>query len=275
MNGTKPLKPLRTVRLGDLLLDEKQRLQVLCRGCQRLFLKLDLLHDHITKCAGLKHIVSPSEPLTFEESKRKTRPLSSRQELHMYDIEAVNHPSRSIMDLVAELENPRWYNDDPGKGAKENVQAKERLQAPPEPDKSLTRRHQRPVRGTQTQRRKRSSLPAPQAPKQEKLVVPNVIEDLRRYHVSLDGLRRQAAPPSAPPKPKPMPKPSTPVKVKQIRTQEILDRLRTNGVQVRRGSTRLNPSPPREASGCSKEALAIMLKLQSKGIKCTKVKRRT
>ncbi|KAH8252879.1 hypothetical protein KR032_002324 [Drosophila birchii] len=339
MNGTRKLKSLRTVRLGDLLFDDQKRLLMLCRNCERHFITFEAFHKHLADC--LKHIVTPTDLLSYDETKRETRLVSGRQELHIYDIEAVK--SSSTFDLEAELEDPRWYTDpkpSPEKTkpdlAKENVVEIE-LQLPaeePEEEMPPAKRPRtlnnprRPILAAQQQRKTRitNGHPVTQAPtvktkKKEPILVPTVMEDLKRLEKapaasgapssrtsqSAASSRTSQSPassrtsqspasstsqtpptrtsrlaskhsPSSPPNIAPLattkaaqaqpPMVSIPVDG----TQRILNKLRACGVEVKRGNTLLNETPPAEPSQTKNQAaLDIMRKLQSKGIRCTKV----
>ncbi|KAH8290960.1 hypothetical protein KR054_007433 [Drosophila jambulina] len=319
MNGTRKLKSLRTVRLGDVLYDEQKRLLMLCRSCERHFITFEAFQKHLNNCSGLKHIVTPTDLLSYDESKRETRVVSGRQELHIYDIEAVR--SSSTFDLEAELEDPRWYTDQKSSHspertksdlAKENVVEIE-VQLPPEdePDEEVLpakrprfiNNPRRPILTTQQQRKTRSisGHPVTQAPtvktkKKEPILVPTVIEDLKRLEeapkkrspiaapgaassrASQSPATRASQQASSPPKTLPLAAPKAPqsqlpmVSIPMDGTQKILNKLRACGVEVKRGNTRLNDTPPAETSQSkNQEALDIMRKLQSKGIRCTKV----
>ncbi|KAH8400852.1 hypothetical protein KR009_001408 [Drosophila setifemur] len=289
MNGSRKLRTVRTVRLGDLLYDEQKRLMTLCRSCERHFMSIQTFHSHLANCPGLKDIVS-NEPLSYDESKRETRLVNGRQEMHIYDIEAVKNANSShsaIIDWEAELEDPRWYTDvahstTKSALAKENalklIEVKHPVE-PPETEAGPAKRlrsvsqPRRPILAAQQQRTMRSSLPSPPHPtvktKRDTLVVPNVMEDLKRLQ---DAHKKKSSPPAhrtaSPPKPSPPPMVSIPMDG----TQMILNKLRACGVEVKRGNTLVNVTPPVEKDQTkNQEALEIMRKLQSKGIKCTKV----
>ncbi|EDV35757.2 uncharacterized protein Dana_GF12629 [Drosophila ananassae] len=294
MNGVRKLRPLKTVRLGDLLYDEQKRLLVLCRSCEHQFGSLQSFHNHLSTCSGVKHIVKSTDELSFDETRRQCAMMNGRQKVYIYDIEAVKHVNDSLscgLDLEAELENPRWYDNDndnhkatKSTTAKENVVKDIKLQLhlkPPEtvesPPKRQTRSSypQRKILTDHPQRRKRSSLPSPQAPaakrRSDTLLVPKVMEDLRSFQESPTKTTRPAQAPQSHCTPKPTPPPMVSIPVDN--TQMILNKLRACGVQVKRGNTRLNPTPPADENHTkNNEALEIMRKLQSKGIRCTKVR---
>ncbi|XP_016990867.1 uncharacterized protein LOC108052865 [Drosophila rhopaloa] len=351
MNGTRKIKSLKTIRLGDVLYDEQKRLLTLCRSCERHFMTFQSFQNHLTDCSGLKHIVTPVDPLTYDETKRETRLVNGRQELYIYDIEAVKSSisANSVIDWEAELEDPRWYTDPkpavqtlPKTKSKENV-VKEYLvqltEEPPEMEVVPTKRQRslsdlrRPILTAQQQRRSRISLPSPHPPtaktKKDTILVPNVLEDLKRLqespekksiapkvsespnetrsraartsqlpaprtsHLSAAKTSQlpaprtsQLAPPVASEKPPPntsqKPAPpnavlneSPPLESPPIDgTQKILNKLRACGVDVKRGNTLLNVNPSSEQNPTkNQETLDIMRKLQSKGIRCTKVKK--
>ncbi|XP_020800441.1 uncharacterized protein LOC110177835 [Drosophila serrata] len=319
MNGARKLKSLRTVRLGDVLYDDQKRLMMLCRSCDRHFVTFEAFQKHLNDCSGLKHIVTPSELLSYDEAKRETRLVGGRQELHIYDIEGVK--LSSTFDLEAELEDPRWYTDPkPSLSpvriksdlAKENV-VEIKLQLPqdePEEDVPPPKRPRtlsnprRPILTAQQQRKTRSTNGHPtvtQGPmvktkKKEPILVPTVMEELKRLQVvpkkkSPTGAASSGASqspssrtsrlatkhtPLSPPKTSPVASQMTSesklpmVSIPMDGTQKILNKLRACGVEVKRGNTIL--TPPGEASSTkNQEALDIMRKLQSKGIRCTKV----
>ncbi|XP_017108417.2 uncharacterized protein [Drosophila bipectinata] len=294
MNGSRKQRPLKTVRLGDLLYDEHKRLLVLCRSCESHFMTLQSFHNHLNICPGIKHIVKSTDELSFDETRRESLMVSGKQKVFIYDIDAVKNASNPLsctLDLEAELENPRWYennNDNQTETksttAKENVGKDIKLELrlePPETEESPSKRPDRSscpqmrILTYQPQRKKRTSLPPPQASaakrKNDTLLVPKVMEDLRRLQESPKKPTRpaQAFQPPSPPKPRPPPMVSIPID----NTQKILNKLRACGVQVKRGSTHINPSPPADEDKTkNKEALEIMRKLQSKGIRCTKVR---
>ncbi|KAH8345603.1 hypothetical protein KR084_012941 [Drosophila pseudotakahashii] len=342
MNGTRKTKALKTIRLGDVLFDEQKRLLTLCRSCERHFMTSQAFQSHLTDCPGLRHIVTPTDPVahTYDDSKRETRLVNGRQELHIYDIEAVvkNSSASCAIDWEAELEDPRWYTDPkptvqtlPKTKSKENI-VKEYLvqlteEPDPEPDVVPAKRQRsntaprRPILTAQQQRRTRTSLPSPQPPtaktKMDTIRVPKVLEDLKRLQEStskdksppaaakqlrLPADRTSQLPPPAtsqktPPRTSQGPAPlrtfpkaappkiadSVPATTTKVTpplerpamdgTQKILNKLRACGVEVKRGSTRLNDTPSNELNPTkNQETLDIMRKLQSKGIRCTKVK---
>ncbi|XP_016952970.1 proteoglycan 4 [Drosophila biarmipes] len=351
MNGTRKTKSLKAVRLAEVLYDEHRRLLTLCRSCERHFITFQAFYSHLTDCSGLKHIVTPTDPVsyTYDDAKRETRLVNGRQELHIYDLEAVKNASDSAIDWEAELEDPRWYTDSKPTvqslsktKSKENI-VKEYLveltEDPPEQEASSAKRQRcqstprRPILTAQQQRRSRTSLPTSQPPtakaKKDTILVPNVMEDLKRLqglpaapnrsrlsadrpsqlppaassqkppqttsqkpplttpHITSPGTpqaKSQKPPPRtfqkpAPPMtPEPVPATTTNItpfsqKPPVDGTQKILNKLRACGVEVKRGSTRLNATPPNELNPTKNQAtLDIMRKLQSKGIRCTKVK---
>lgn len=165
----------------------------------------------------------------------------------------------------------------------------------------------RPILTAQQQRKTRSTSnqTLPQVPtvktKKKPILVPTVIEDLKRLEeapkkkntsaasktppsppTKTSRLAAQLKPPKrtppAPPKTSPLASPKTPqsnppmVSIPVDGTQKILNKLRACGVEVKRGNTLLNVTPPATPSPSkNQEALDIMRKLQSKGIRCTKV----
>ncbi|XP_017049283.2 muscle M-line assembly protein unc-89 [Drosophila ficusphila] len=343
MNGTRKNKSIRTIRLADVLYDEQKRLITLCRSCERHFMTFQSFQNHLIDCSGLKHIVTPADPLTYDDAKRETRLVNGRQELHIYDLEAVKCSSanNSIIDWEAELEDPRWYTDAkppaqalPKTKSKENVVTEYLVQLteePPETEVVPVKRQRtlssarRPILTAQQQRRSRTSQPSPQPPavktKKDTILVPTVLEDLMRLqespkkeqntraapaaqHASRSPTARKSQiPPSRSPKLPPVAdsekpprrtsqrstppitsqKPTAPATTKvspaiekppMDGTQKILNKLRACGVEVKRGNTRLNGTPPNDQNPTkNQETLDIMRKLQSKGIRCTKVKK--
>ncbi|XP_039483622.1 target of Nesh-SH3 [Drosophila santomea] len=353
MNGTRKIKSMMTIRLGDVLYDDQKRLLTLCRSCECHFMTLQSFQSHLTECPGLKHIVAPNEPLAYDDARRETRVVNGRQELHIYDLEAVKNTSStsSAIDWEAELEDPRWYSDPKPTvqptaktNSKENI-VKEYLvqltEASQEPEVVPAKRQRnlstsrRPILTTQQQRRSRASLPSAQPPtaktKKDTILVPNVLEDLKRLQETEKKGRIPVVPPAAhrtsperpvrslqsgvpratqstsqwvskklsstsrpdvpassrisevPPPPKISEKPPPPITTKATPplesqsmdgTQKILNKLRACGVQVKRGSTHLNATAATELNPTkNQETLDIMRKLQSKGIRCTKVKK--
>ncbi|KAH8238710.1 hypothetical protein KR038_006924 [Drosophila bunnanda] len=321
MNGARKLKSLRTVRVGDVLYDDQKRLMMLCRSCERHFITFEAFQKHLTDCSGLKHIVTPTDLLSYDDTKRETRVVSGRQELNIYDIEAVR--ISSTFDLEAELEDPRWYTDpkpslSPVKTksdlAKENVVEIE-LQLPedePEEDVQQPKRPRtlnsprRPILTAQQQRKTRTikdhpvtQVPMGKTKKKEPILVPAVMLELKRMEEApkkriptaqsgavLSGAAQSPATRTSrlPPKPTPLSPPKTSplasqkpsqselpmVSIPMDGTQKILNKLRACGVEVKRGNTLLT-SPTDPSPTKNQEALDIMRKLQSKGIRCTKV----
>ncbi|XP_017124411.1 proteoglycan 4 [Drosophila elegans] len=219
MNGTRKIKSIQAIRMGDLLYDEQKRLLILCRSCERHFMTLQSFEKHLTDCSGLKHIVTPADPLIYDEAKRETRLVNGRQELHIYDIEAVKSSSSAniSIDWELELEDPRWYTDPkptvpspPKAKSKENV-VKEYLvqltEEPPEMEEVPAKRQRslsvprRPILTAQQQRRSRISHPSPQPPKAkmkiDSFLVPNVMEDLKRLQESPEKKRKTPSSPEA------------------------------------------------------------------------------
>ncbi|KAI8039692.1 hypothetical protein M5D96_007113 [Drosophila gunungcola] len=207
---------MQAIRMGDLLYDEQKRLLTLCRSCERHFMTLQSFEKHLTDCSGLKHIVTPADPLIYDEAKRETRLVT----LHIYDIEAVKSSSSAniSIDWELELEDPRWYTDPkptvqspPKVKSKENV-VKEYLvqltEEPPEMEEVPAKRHRslsvprRPILTAQQQRRTRISHPSPQPPKakmkMDSFLVPNVMEDLKRLQESPEKKRKAPSLPEAP-----------------------------------------------------------------------------
>ncbi|EDW47943.1 GM20162 [Drosophila sechellia] len=81
MNGTRNMKSMKTIRLGDVLYDDQKRLLTLCRSCECHFMTLQSFQRHLGDCPGVKYIVTPIEPLAFDDSNRETRLVNGRQEL--------------------------------------------------------------------------------------------------------------------------------------------------------------------------------------------------
>lgn len=210
------------------------------------------------------------------------------------------------IDWEAELEDPRWYTDDtrtlPNKAkqsptnAKENVAKsrtrslttkdleKEKQPHPQSPESPAKRmRHSTPKRTiltNQQQHKLRASLEMPAVTakiKNEMYVVQNIVDDLRRLDAMRNARPANAAatattttsPTAASP-----PMVSIPMPVANTAngdTQQILNKLRACGVEVKRRNTREAMDSSSEADAKKQLALDIMRKLQSNGIKCTKV----
>ncbi|XP_034477466.1 uncharacterized protein LOC117783988 [Drosophila innubila] len=333
MNGARKFKSLRLVRFGDILFDQQKRLIMLCRSCQRHYMCLESFQTHLSKCIGIKHIVSSIDELQYDEDKRETRLINGKQELFIYEPDAVRSDNKCDIDWEAELEDPRWYTDDaktlPSKAkqlpanAKENVaRSRTRFQArneavkedkqqqmhesPQLPVKRM--RHSTPKRTiltNQQQSKSRSSLDLPTASAKtrpnEVYVVKNVVEDLKHLD-AMSTVRAAAttATPSALPmvsipsttttksstipmvsiplttttKSSALPMASIPsTNLSNGDTQQILNKLRACGVEVKRRNTRETVEIAADAAAIAKkqQALDIMRKLQSNGIKCTKV----
>ncbi|XP_030555498.1 uncharacterized protein LOC115758849 [Drosophila novamexicana] len=308
MNGNRKFKSLRLVRFGDVLYDQQKRLIMLCRSCQRHYLSMEAFQTHLSKCIAVKHIVTSIDELQYDEEKRETRLVNGKQELLIYEPDAV----RSInsvncdIDWEAELEDPRWYTDDtrtlPNKAkqsptnAKENVAKsrtrslttkdleKEKQPHPQSPESPAKRmRHSTPKRTiltNQQQHKLRASLEMPAVTakiKNEMYVVQNIVDDLRRLDAMRNARPANAAatattttsPTAASP-----PMVSIPMPVANTAngdTQQILNKLRACGVEVKRRNTREAMDSSSEADAKKQLALDIMRKLQSNGIKCTKV----
>ncbi|XP_060658043.1 uncharacterized protein LOC132792626 [Drosophila nasuta] len=294
MNGSRKFKSLRLVRFGDILYDQQRRLILLCRSCQHHFLSLEAFQSHLTKCIGVKHIVSSINELDYDEDKRETRLVNGQQELFIYEPQAIRKNDCKI-DWEAELEDPRWYSDDsvkspPSKAkqspanTKENVSkvrtrfqasneahrdkdAKRPQQQPPELSPTLAKRgrHSTPRRTiltNQQQGKPRSSLDLPAASSQR-----NDSEGLIPDNIATKNT--------------PAPLPMVTVPVSNVSnhgdTQQILNKLRACGVEVKRRKTHETIESPGDAVANAKkqQALDIMRKLQSNGIKCTKVSKQT
>ncbi|KAL7738204.1 hypothetical protein ACLKA6_006540 [Drosophila palustris] len=317
MNGARKFKSLRLVRFGDILYDQQKRLIMLCRSCQRHYLCLESFQTHLSKCMGIKHIVSSIDELQYDEEKRETRLVNGKQELFIYEPDAVRNDNNCDIDWEAELEDPRWYTDEaktpPSKAkqtpanAKENV-VKSRTRSQANNEKSIRQqpqqqqdssqlpvkrmRHSTPKRTiltNQQQQSKSRSLNLPTASAKTKpnevYVVKNVVEDLRHLD-SMSTVRAAAAtttksavpivnlPITTTTKSSTVPMVSIPsTNLSNGDTQQILNKLRACGVEVKRRNTRETVEIPSDAAAIAKkqQALDIMRKLQSNGIKCTKV----
>lgn len=205
-----------------------------------------------------------------------------------------NQNKRDI-DWEAELEDPRWYTDNERSLAvkakqspinvKENVvkmrtrhsamkeveQQQQQQQQQTSEIAAKRMRHSSPRRTiltNQQQRKSCSSIETPSASMRAKteVHVPNVVEEVKPAAISIPCAAptvttRQTAPPMV----------SIPTSnVTNGDTQKILNKLRACGVQVKRSNPREN-SEIDAASSKRQQALDIMRKLQSNGIKCTKV----
>ncbi|XP_068146001.1 putative uncharacterized protein DDB_G0268590 [Drosophila tropicalis] len=331
MNRGRKFKSLLAIRLGDILYDEHRRLIMLCRSCSGHFITFETYEKHLDNCPGVKHILTPTDQLCYDEANRETRLIKGRQELQIYDIDAVKNISLSNIsddiDWQAELEDPRWYTDEepPQTKPKTNkngvrsykraLEDKKEIQNLPKakgkspPDRPTPpKRLKLSTSSTKTSKVKRNP--------EQVIVVPNLKEDLQRVNSSeetaISAIKKAtlqkgskstissaptiiAKPTSVPIAPSTIPKQSTtsssattftpsststPVPKAVVTksppadgTQEILNKLFACGVQVKRGSTQLNSQPAPEAKNGVKnqQTLEIMRKLQSKGIKCTKV----
>ncbi|XP_023175476.2 uncharacterized protein LOC111602554 [Drosophila hydei] len=309
MNGNRKFKSLRLVRFGEILYDQQKRLILLCRSCSRHYLSLDAFQTHLNKCIGVKHIVTSIDELLYDDEKRETRLVNGKQELLIYEPNAVRNINsvKCNIDWEAELEDPRWYTEEsrtlPSKvnqsptNAKENV-AKSRprnpivkdidkekqahAQSPESPAKRM--RHSTPKRtilANQQQHKLRGSsdMPAMTANiKNQIYVVENIVEDLRR----LDAMRTADAAnsmttaaamtnsPTAVENPSMM-STQTASTPNGGDTQQILNKLRACGVEVKRRNTRETIESSIDVDPKKQLALDIMRKLQSNGIKCTKV----
>ncbi|XP_030387431.1 uncharacterized protein LOC115634030 isoform X3 [Scaptodrosophila lebanonensis] len=113
MSEPRKLKCSRYVRLADVLYDEQGSMSLLCRSCHRQFLNMNVFQQHVKKCAGIGHIVTPTEQLVYDESMCERKQLNGTQELLIYDIDAVKSADdhSTDFDWTAELDDPRWYTD--------------------------------------------------------------------------------------------------------------------------------------------------------------------
>ncbi|XP_033155293.1 uncharacterized protein LOC117137778 isoform X1 [Drosophila mauritiana] len=341
MNGTRNMKSMKTIRLGDVLYDDQKRLLTLCRSCECHFMTLQSFQRHLGDCPGVKYIVTPIEPLAFDDANRETRLVNGRQELHIYDLEAVKNSSstNSAIDWEAELEDPRWYTDPKPTvqptvktNSKENI-VKECLvtlaKESQEPEGVPAKRPRSPptsrrtILTAQQQRRSRACLSSAQPSgvrmKKATILVPHVLEDLKRLQetekkeripvvlpapalpvgslqscanrttqstsqlvpMKISPASKLIIPVSSrisdvPAPPKTPEKPVPPITSKSTPpldgTQKILNKLRACGVEVKRASTHSNATTELNPTK-NQETLDIMRKLQSKGIRCTKVKK--
>ncbi|XP_023037651.1 uncharacterized protein LOC6639742 [Drosophila willistoni] len=300
MNRGRKFKSLLAIRLGDILYDEHRRLIMLCRSCSGHFITFKTYEQHLDNCPGVKHILTPSDQLCYDEANRETRLIKGSQELQIYDIDAVKNISFSNIsddiDWQAELEDPRWYTDEEPpqtkqttnkngvKNYKRALEDKKEIQnIPKAKDKNLPDRAPPPKRSklftsaTKPSKAKRNP--------DQVIVVPNLKEDLQRVNssekIAFSAIKKttlqkgsistiSSAPTIIA---KPAPKADAPTSPPTDGTQQILNKLFACGVQVKRGNTQLNSQPTAEAKNGVKnqQTLDIMRKLQSKGIKCTKV----
>nr|AAM29432.1 RE23651p [Drosophila melanogaster] len=339
MNGSRKIKSMKTIRLGDVLYDDQKRLLTLCRSCECHFMTLQSFQRHLADCPGVKYIVTPIEPLAFDDANRETRLVNGRQEIHIYDLEAVKKNTNTAIDWEAELEDPRWYTNPkptvqtiPKTNSKENIVKEDVVplaKEPQEPEGVPAKRPRSPpttrrtILTSQQQRRSRACLTSPQPPavkmKKAIILVPTVLEDLKRLQDTEKKERIPEAPPApvhpvrslqsratgttqstsqlvpmkfspaseliipvssriseVPEPPKTPEKPVPTITSKSTPpldgTQKILNKLRACGVEVKRASTQLNATTELNPTK-NQETLDIMRKLQSKGIRCTKVRK--
>ncbi|XP_022223630.2 uncharacterized protein LOC111074930 isoform X1 [Drosophila obscura] len=282
MNGARKSKCLKTVRLGDLLYDEQKRLLMLCRSCEHYFLTFQMFQKHLADCSGVKHVVNCTDPLSYVEDKRETRLTNGRQELHIYNIEDVNS---SAIDWEAELEDPRWYDDETRLSAhskpktshsKENVVGKKQLviEKNKNPQIATTKTVRRRQSPSQTHPAKRINTEALSVPchthpakrmNTEALSVPRVMENLKRLVATDTEVQPSPAAANG--------GEGTTKEATTNTTQQILSKLRACGVDVKRSKTQVIPTPTLDPNLEKKQkTLEIMRKLQSKGIQCTKIK---
>ncbi|XP_026842010.1 uncharacterized protein LOC6592688 [Drosophila persimilis] len=262
MNGERKSKSLKTVRLGDLVYDEQKRLLMLCRSCDNYFVRLQLFQKHLVDCSGVKHVVNSTDQLSYVEEKHETRLTNGGQELHIYNIEDV---SSSVIDWEAELEDPRWYDDETRLSAlpkpktshsKENVVTQRQLVIEKTPQIAAAtrtiRRRQSPIHKHPTKKIKT-----------EAVIVPHVMEDLKRLVATDTEVQPSPAVANG----------SVGKEATTNTTQQILSKLRACGVDVKRAKTQVIPTSTVDPDLAKKQkTLEIMRKLQSKGIKCTKIR---
>lgn len=227
-------------------------------------------------------------------------------QLLIYEPNAVRSERNGDIDWEAELEDPRWYTDDDRSlgakarqlpiNVKENVvkTRKRHSREAEQQDKQETQhqtqlpakciRRSSPKRTILTNQQQRKScsnieVPAASVRGRTEVHVPNAVEQLKRLEpVMTSHLPVPISVPTAiaPPattlttaRPTSLPMVSAPTS----NTQQILNKLRACGVQVRRSNPRQNSASLVDETALSKrqQALDIMRKLQSNGIKCTKV----
>ncbi|TDG39696.1 hypothetical protein AWZ03_013880 [Drosophila navojoa] len=320
MNGNRKFKSLRLVRFGEIFYDKQKRLILICRTCQRHYLCMDTFQSHLSKCVGIKHIVTSIDELHYDEAKRETRLINGKQELHIYEPSAVRllNNGKCSIDWEAELEHPRWYTEESrplpsnNKAHQSPVNAKENVaksrprhpisdlekakrsdsESPESPAKRM--RHSTPkaprmILTNQQQHKSSGSLQMPPMTaniKNEIYTVENIVEDLRRMDAMraaeaakakttaavAEGAAPVAISPTAVENPSQVTTQATSPS-KGGDTQQILNKLRACGVEVKRRNTRENTieSPSVGVDSKKQLALDIMRKLQSNGIKCTKV----
>ncbi|KAH8355068.1 hypothetical protein KR093_004818 [Drosophila rubida] len=299
MNGTRKFKSLRVVRFGDILYDQQRRLILLCRSCKHHFLSLEAFQSHLNKCIGVKHIVTSIDQLEYDEDMRETRLVNGQQELFIYEPQAIRKSSDRKIDWEAELEDPRWYTEDSSRTlpykakqspAKENVsKVRTRFQTSNEAqkDRDAGQTHQEPDNDTSPVPAKRIRQTTPRRPiltnqqqsKPSSLDLPAVssktktpnMEDLQQLHASEPTTTLTTQTPAV----AALPMVAIPVAnvTNNGDTQQILNKLRACGVEVKRRNTREIFESEADAAAIAKkqQALEIMRKLQSNGIKCTKV----
>ncbi|EDW00839.1 pneumococcal serine-rich repeat protein [Drosophila grimshawi] len=172
MNGNRKFKSLRLVRFGDVLYDQQRRLIMLCRSCQRHYLSLDAFQAHLIKCGAIKHIVTSIDELQYDEERRESRLINGKQEMFIYEPDAVRNGVDCNIDWEAELEDPRWYTDDnrmlPTKAkqsptnAKENVdEIRTRNQTAKAIERETQNVKQAPKKPQQQQQEQQLSQPSP------------------------------------------------------------------------------------------------------------------
>ncbi|KAH8299953.1 hypothetical protein KR044_007898 [Drosophila immigrans] len=288
MNGGRKFKSLRVVRFGDVLYDQQRRLILLCRCCHHHFLSLEAFQSHLKKCLGVKHIVSSIDELDYDEDKRETRLVNGQQELFIYEPQAIRKSNDCKIDWEAELEDPRWYTDDepprsqPSKAkqspanAKENVsKVRTRFQTSTEGQKDQeTNKSQQQSNDVSPPPAKRMRQSTPRRP-----ILANQQQSKPRSSLDLPAASTKASEvcetkPTIPTSPA---LPMVAIPVSNVSnsgdTQQILNKLRACGVEVKRRNTRETVESASDvlANAKKQQALDIMRKLQSNGIKCTKV----
>lgn len=231
-------------------------------------------------------------------------------QLLIYEPDAVRSQKNGDIDWEAELEDPRWYTDDARSlgaktkqlpiNVKENVvKTRARHSTTREADQqdkqqhtqlpAKCMRHSSPKRTILTNQQQRKScsnieLPSASVRGRTEVRVPNAVEQLKRLepvitsHIAVPvSVPTAIAPPATvltTARPTSLPMVSVPTSnITNGNTQQILNKLRACGVQVRRSNPRENSTSVVDETTLSKkqQALEIMRKLQSNGIKCTKV----
>ncbi|XP_030387430.1 uncharacterized protein LOC115634030 isoform X2 [Scaptodrosophila lebanonensis] len=262
MSEPRKLKCSRYVRLADVLYDEQGSMSLLCRSCHRQFLNMNVFQQHVKKCAGIGHIVTPTEQLVYDESMCERKQLNGTQELLIYDIDAVKSADdhSTDFDWTAELDDPRWYTDQDiptastlpvlpiAKSKTGPVHAKENLartrSVRQEANKAQHMSRERTSGQKRTnilisqQQRKSCDNSGPSEnvtkAKETVYIVPNVVADLRRLqteevcsHSEATTIKSVGANQSATLAPSNTSKD----------TQQILNKLRACGVEVKRRNT--------------------------------------